>query len=86
MEEYNIINGAVSYKKGQSGFSRTSYDTMVFIPEFYYKIVYNSSQSKIYYYVANAPFTGFSKHPVLAAMLVATTRLPATTLSLARIR
>ena len=63
MEEYNIINGAVSYKKGQSGFSRTSYDTMVFIPEFYYKIVYNSSQSKIYYYVANAPFTGFSKHP-----------------------
>ena len=47
MEEYNIINGAVSYKKGQSGFSRTSYDTMVFIPEFYYKIVYNSSQSKI---------------------------------------
>lgn len=63
MEEYNIINGAVSYKKGQSGFSRTSYDTMVFIPEFYYKIVYNSSQSKIYYYVANAPFTGFAKHP-----------------------
>ena len=53
----------MSYKKGQSGFSRTSYDTMVFIPEFYYKIVYNSSQSKIYYYVANAPFTGFAKHP-----------------------
>ena len=36
---------------------------MVFIPEFYYKIVYNSSQSKIYYYVANASFTGFAKHP-----------------------
>lgn len=63
MEEYNIVNGAVSYKKGQSGFSRTSYDTMVFIPEFYYKIVYNSSQSKVYFYVANAAFTGFSKHP-----------------------
>lgn len=63
MEEYNIIDGAVSYKKGQSGFSRTSYDTMVFIPEFYYRIVYDSSNSKIYYYVANAAFTGFSKHP-----------------------
>ena len=63
MEEYNIINGAVSYKKGQSGFSRTSYDTMVFIPEFYYKIVYDSANSKIYYYVANASFTGFAKHP-----------------------
>ena len=63
MEEYNIINNAVSYKKGQSGFSRTSYDTMVFIPEFYYKIVYDSANSKIYYYVANTSFTGFAKHP-----------------------
>lgn len=26
MDEYNIINNAVSYKKGQSGFSRSSYD------------------------------------------------------------
>ena len=61
MEEYNIINGAVSHKKGQSGFSRTSYDTMVYIPEFYYKIV--ADGTKIRYYVADKAKSGFAKHP-----------------------
>lgn len=63
MEEYNIINNAVSYKKGESGFSRSSYDTMVYIPEFYYKIVNDTSNSKRYFYIANGATTGFTKHP-----------------------
>lgn len=63
MEEYNIVNNAVGAKKGQSGFSRTSNDTVVFIPEYYYKIVDDSANSKRYFYVANAPTTGFTKHP-----------------------
>lgn len=61
MEEYNIVNNAVSYKKGQSGFSRTSNDTVVYIPEFYYKIT--ESGGKRYFYVADKAATGFTKHP-----------------------
>ncbi len=63
MDEYNIISNAVSYKKGDSGFSRTSYDTMVFIPEYYFKIVDDSANSKRYFYVADKAKSGFTKHP-----------------------
>ena len=61
MEEYNIINNAVSYKRGASGFSRTSYDTMVYIPEFWFKIV--ESGNYRYFYIANKEKSGFTKHP-----------------------
>lgn len=61
MEEYNIVNNAVSYKKGQSGFSRTGNDTVVYIPEFYFKIV--ESGGKTYFYVADKATSGFTKHP-----------------------
>lgn len=61
MEEYNIVSNAVSYKKGESGFSRTSNDTVVYIPEFYFKIV--ESDGKMYFYVADKAATGFTKHP-----------------------
>lgn len=63
MEEYNIISNAVSYKKGDTSFSRTSNDTVVYIPEFYYKIVDDSTNSKRYFYVADKAKTGFTKHP-----------------------
>lgn len=63
MEEYNIINNAVSYKKGQSGFSRSSYDTVVFIPEYYFRIVNDTTNKKRYYYIADKAKSGFSKHP-----------------------
>jgi hypothetical protein len=63
MDEYNIISNAVSYKKGASGFSRTSNDTMVFIPEYYFKIVDDSSNSKRYFYVCDKAKSGFTKHP-----------------------
>ena len=61
MEEFNIINNAVSHKKGESGFSRTSYDTMVYIPEFWFKIV--ESGNYRYFYIANKAKDGFTKHP-----------------------
>lgn len=63
MEEYNIINNAVSCKKGQSGFSRSSYDTVVFIPEYYFRIVNDTTNKKQYYYIADKAKSGFSKHP-----------------------
>ena len=61
MEEYNIISNAVSYKRGASGFSRTSNDTVVYIPEFWFKIV--ESGSYRYFYIANKAKDGFTKHP-----------------------
>lgn len=63
MEEYNIVSNAVSYKKGETGFSRTSNDTVVYIPEFYYKIVDDATNSKRYFYIADSEMTGFAKHP-----------------------
>lgn len=63
MDEYNIINNAVSYKKGASGFSRSSNDTVVFIPEYYFRIIDDAANSKRYFYIADKAKSGFTKHP-----------------------
>lgn len=63
MDEYNIVDNAIGAKRGESGFSRSSNDVMVYIPEFYYKVVNNSSSSKRYFYIADKATTGFEKHP-----------------------
>lgn len=61
MEEYNIIDGVVSYKKGEPNFSRTSYDTMVYIPPFYYR---RELQNNIqYFYIGDKMFEGAELHP-----------------------
>lgn len=63
MEEYNIVNGEVVYKKGGADFSRTSYDTFVYIPEFYYRVIDDVENNKRYWYVSNKPADSFEKHP-----------------------
>lgn len=63
MDEYNIVNSAVKYRKGETGFSRTNYDTMVYIPEYWYKIVDDATNSKRYFYIAEKAVDGFEKHP-----------------------
>lgn len=63
MDEYNIVNNAVGAKRGEAGFSRSSNDVMVYIPEFYYKVINDSSSSKRYYYIADKQKTGWDKHP-----------------------
>lgn len=63
MEEYNIINSAVAYKQGDTGFSRSDYDTMVYIPEFYYAVIDDAASSKRYFYVADRASEGFERHP-----------------------
>ena len=62
MEEYNIVNGTVGVKQGERGFSRAN-DTVVLIPEFYYKVVDDAANKKRYYYVSNKKISGFEKHP-----------------------
>lgn len=62
MEEYNVIANAVSYKKGRDpGFSRTSYDTFVYIPEFYCRVIHDGT--KWWWYVSEKKRAGFEKHP-----------------------
>lgn len=63
MDEYNIVDNAVKYRKGETGFSRTDYDTMVYIPEYWYKIVDDATNSKRYFYVSDRATDGFGKHP-----------------------
>jgi hypothetical protein len=63
MEEWNISNQALGAKRGASSFSRTSNDTVVFIPEFYYKVVNDATNSKRYFYISQKAATGFTKHP-----------------------
>ncbi len=61
MEEYNVSGSGELTKKGAGGFSRTTNDTVVYIPEFWYKIT--ESDGKRYFYIANAQKAGFTKHP-----------------------
>lgn len=64
MEEWNVDDsGSVTYKRGDPSFSRSLYDTVVFIPPFYYKVVDDPSNSKRYFYIASDPISGFAKHP-----------------------
>ena len=63
MDEYNIINNAVSYRKGTTGFSRSSYDTAVYIPEYYFRIIDDAANKKRYFYIADKAKSGFTKHP-----------------------
>ena len=63
MEEYNIVNNAVGPKYGETGFSRTDNDTMVYIPEFYYNVKDDSANSKRYFYISDRKIDGFEKHP-----------------------
>lgn len=62
MEEYNIVNSAVGVKRGDRGFSRAN-DTVVLIPEFYYKVVDDATNKKRYFYISDKAGSGFDKHP-----------------------
>lgn len=62
MAECNIVDGSVRWK-GTAGFSRTEYDTMVFLPEFWYQCVDDPAASKRYWYVADRAAGGMERHP-----------------------
>lgn len=62
MEEYNIVSGAVGVKRGDQGFSRAN-DTVVLVPEFYYKVVNDAANKKRYFYISDRAGSGFDKHP-----------------------
>lgn len=48
MDEYNVVNGEIKYRRGDAGFDRAINDTVVYIPKFYYKIVERDGAVCIY--------------------------------------
>ena len=63
MAEYNVVSGKIGPKFGEDGFTRSDADVVVFIPEFYYKIIDDAAGKKRYFYIANKEKSGFEKHP-----------------------
>ncbi len=61
MKEYNVIDNEIAYSSDDAGFSRTAYDTVVYIPTFYYKVV--DTEEYRSFYVSDKPAKGFSVHP-----------------------
>ena len=61
MEEFNVVDGDPLYKQGEEGFSRSQYDTMVYIPEFWYHIEQEGDIAR--YYISSDEREGFEKHP-----------------------
>ena len=64
MKEVNIIDGEVKYTKGvDPQFSRTAYDTFVYIPEFYYMVKDVPETKMRYFYISDAPHKDMYRHP-----------------------
>ena len=62
MKEFNIINDEIAFEKGvDSEFSRSSYDTVVRIPKFWYKVDATGSEWNVH--IANGAMSGYSVHP-----------------------
>lgn len=62
MEEYNIIEQVVKYKRGDADFSRTGHNTVVYIPVFYYRITQGNYGLR-YFYISDTEIEGFTRHP-----------------------
>ncbi len=56
-------SGQPSYWEDEEGFSTATYDTMVWIPKFWIKVVDNPTDETRIYYLADAPLDGFTLHP-----------------------
>lgn len=63
MKRYNIIGGAVSHSEDDSGFSMKDYDTVVYIPEFWYRCAKDPYNSKWRWAISPVAKDGFEKHP-----------------------
>lgn len=63
MKRYNIINGEVAYSEDDAGYSETDYDTVVYIPEFYYKAEKDTINEKWNWSISSKPAQGYEKHP-----------------------
>lgn len=63
MKRFNVISGEVAYSEDDEGFSDTAYDTVVYIPEFFYTAYKDTATSKWLWAISPAAKEGFVKHP-----------------------
>lgn len=63
MEEWNVVDGNITVKRGHPDFSRTAHDTVVFLPPFWYCVMDDPVNKLRYYYVSSEAVSGFSLHP-----------------------
>lgn len=63
MKRYNIINSTVMYSEDDDEFDATNYDTVVYIPQFYYKAEKDTSNSKWRWSISAVARDGFALHP-----------------------
>lgn len=63
MKRYNIINGEVAYSEDDAGFSMTDYDTVVYIPAFYYAAYKDVANSKWRWSISPVEKEGYALHP-----------------------
>jgi hypothetical protein len=62
MKKYNIIDGAM-VSEDDAGFSMTDYDTVVYIPEFYYAAYKDTASSKWRWSISPTEKEGYVLHP-----------------------
>lgn len=63
MKMCNIIDGEVEFWQGDPQFSETDYDTMVYIPEFWYKAEKDIANHKWQWSISPTERDGYAKHP-----------------------
>lgn len=63
MRMCNIIDGQIEYWQGDSQFSETDYDTMVYIPEFWFKAEKDTATSKWRWSISPSEKERYAKHP-----------------------
>jgi retron-type reverse transcriptase len=63
MDEFNVINNALSHRRGAAGFSRTANDVVVRIPRYWYRVEHDTANTRMRYYISDKPAPGFTVHP-----------------------
>ena len=63
MKRYNVIDGQISYSEDDAEFDETLYDTVVYIPEFYYAVEKDTTNQRWTWSISPVAKTGYAKHP-----------------------
>lgn len=63
MKRYNIIDGVIGPSEDEVGFNEAEYDTVVYIPEFYYTAYKDTTNQKWLWAISPTKLNGYEKHP-----------------------
>ena len=63
MKRYNVIDGTIAFSEKDASFSETDYDTVVYIPVFYYATSQDTDTHKRTWSISPTPQSGYVRHP-----------------------